>query len=122
MQPSVAGYWEWNNHVVNPNYAYMQQMIMTFLHAIMLFRAGVRNSDPIAIKTGKTKLAPLFFARSHPKYRRIVTLDHYMEVLMPEELRLIADRSKSLSRTGNPGHPRKWSSHRYRLVEDLPQS
>ena len=104
MQPSVSGYWAWNNEVDNPNYTYMQQMVFTFLHSIMLFRAGVRNSDSIAINTGKAKLAPLFFARNHPKYRWIITLDRYMEVLMKKELKVIADESKSVSRTGNAGH------------------
>ena len=79
-------------------------MVFTFLHSIMLFRAGVRNADSISINTGKAKLAPLFFARNHPKYRWIITLDRYMEVFMPKELKVIADESKSLSRTGNAGY------------------
>ena len=43
-QPTAKGYWSWSNDVVvDPNYIYLQQMIFTFLQAVMLFRCGVRN-------------------------------------------------------------------------------
>ncbi len=65
--PSVSDYWMWNNESVNDaNYLYFQQMIFTFLHALMLYKCRVRKCNALAIESGKAKLLPLFFATNRP--------------------------------------------------------
>ena len=85
--PSVNGYWEWAQNIVNPNYLYIQQMILTFCNALMLFRIGCRKSDTTAIIAGREKLSALFYARNHPKYQRIMAINRYIESMMPVELK-----------------------------------
>ena len=68
---SLTTYWEWNDDVINPNYIYMQQVVLTFLHALMLFRVGVQNCGALAANSGNNKLAKFFYARNHPKYQRM---------------------------------------------------
>jgi len=42
---TVENYWLWSDTLVNPNYIFMQQMIFTFVHSIMLFRNGCRKGN-----------------------------------------------------------------------------
>ena len=38
MEPSVDNYWSsFSKKVKTPNYAFLQQMVLTFLHALMIF-------------------------------------------------------------------------------------
>ncbi|MES9884493.1 MAG: hypothetical protein ABW185_26915, partial [Sedimenticola sp.] len=102
--PSVDGYWDWSAAVVNPNYHYTQQMVFTFLHSIMLFRVGCRHGNGDATVAGRDKLALLFYGRNHPRYRRIMTVNKYIEKMMPPSLNDLVHSSLTLSRVGNAGH------------------
>ena len=102
--PSVTGYWNWADHICNPNYMYMQQMALTFLHSLMLFRTGCRRDTAIAIVAGRDKLALLFYARKHVRYRRIMAVNKLIEWKMPAKLKEVMYSSMTLSRTGRVGH------------------
>ena len=104
IQPTVQSYWTWNQDVCNPNYAYMQQMVFTSLHAMMLFRIGIRNGNAHAANAGKRRVATLFYARNHPNYQRIMALDKFWNVMMPEKVKKAVEESVSTSRIGNTAH------------------
>ncbi len=54
--PSVSDYRIWNKESVNDaNYLHLQQMISTFLHALILHRCWVRKCDALAMESGKAK-------------------------------------------------------------------
>lgn len=101
---SVEKYWVWSDTLENPNYCFMQQMVFTFLHVIMLFRTGCRKGNPDAIIAGRNKLSLLLYARHHPRYQRILAVNRYIESMMPEEVMQILQSSFTLSRIGNVGH------------------
>ena len=104
QQTSVESYWKWNEDICNSNYIYMQQIVFTFLHSMMLFRSGVRNLDSLAAESGKRKLGKLFYTRNHPRYHRIMVLDKLCRTLMPDEIKHISDYSFSTSRNNRRGH------------------
>lgn len=103
-QPSVKGFWDWYLHTEDPNYDYIVQMTLTFLHALMVLRDGVRKGNSDAIAAGQNRVMPIFFARNHPRYQAIVARDIYQKVLMPEEVKAKMNASITLSRTGRKGH------------------
>ena len=104
-QPTAKGYWSWiNDVVVGTNYIYLQQMIFTFLQAVMFFRCGVRNCDAEAVQVATDKLSALFFGRNHPNYKRIMSVDKYVRTMMPSDLKQVVASSVSQIRTGNTGH------------------
>ena len=39
--PSCDNYWQWSEHVLNPNYIYMQDAVLNQLHALMMLRSGI---------------------------------------------------------------------------------
>ena len=42
MEPSVDNYWSsFSKKVKNPNHAFLQQRVLTFLHALIIFRKGI---------------------------------------------------------------------------------
>lgn len=86
-EPSVDGYWNWACDIVNPNYMFLQQMVFTLLHSLMLFRTGCRRGNVNAIIAGRNKMSLLFFARNHPRYQRIIALNNYIEAMMPRNLK-----------------------------------
>jgi hypothetical protein len=104
IEATVAGYWFWSDNVEDPNYLYIQQMVLTFIHSIMLFRTGMRRGDYKAIISGRETLSLLFFGRNHPKYQIIMTINRFIETMMPDNITEIVKSSLTLSRTGNMGH------------------
>ncbi len=82
----------------------MQQMVFTFLHAMMLYRKGVQNCNSDAAESGKAKLAKLFYTRNHPKYQRILAVDKLWNAMMPVDMKVVMEESYSVSRTGRKGH------------------
>ena len=46
-EPFCDGYWQWSEEAENPNYVYMQHVALTYLHALMMLRAG----KPILVKS-----------------------------------------------------------------------
>ena len=79
-------------------------MCLTYLHALMLLRSGVRKWNPAMVSTAKLKLYPLFFAGNHPIYQNIIFKDELDNILMPTELKELKNKYISVSRTGNKGH------------------
>lgn len=104
ISPTVDGYWTWCEDVVDPNYLYIQQMVLTFLHSLMVFRSGCRKGNAEAISAAKDKLSLLFYGRTHPRYQRIIAIDKFIEVMMPDIVKDIHLSSLTLSRTQNTGH------------------
>ena len=75
-EATVSGYWEWSNtEVRDPNYLYMQQMVFTYLHALMMLRTGTRRNNVDAINAAKTKLFHLVYSGNHPRYQDILFRD-----------------------------------------------
>ena len=73
IEPSADNYWRFfSTNVRNPNYVYVQQMVLTFLHALMILRKGVRSNNQQYIYAGKDKLSMLFFGRNHPHYHQLI--------------------------------------------------
>ena len=102
--PTVNGYWRRADDICNPNYMYFQQMALTFLPSLMLFRVGCRRGNSNAIVAGRDKLSLLFYARKHPRYQRIMAVNKLIELKMPAELNHIVYSFMTLSRIGNTGH------------------
>ena len=101
---TIDDYWNWSADIVNPNYLFIQQMIFTFLHSIMMFRVGVRNNDHKAILTAQRKTMPLFFSRNHPTYRKIMLSSFNTHCLLPDELKLEVYKNMAVSNTNSVGH------------------
>lgn len=38
--PNANGYWNWSDGICDPNYLYMQESVLTYLHGLMMFRSG----------------------------------------------------------------------------------
>ena len=55
-EPTVRNYWNFCSKVKDPNYLFVQQMALTFLHAVMLFCNRIRMNNPGCIYAGKNKL------------------------------------------------------------------
>ena len=105
MEPSVDNYWSsFSKKVKNPNYAFLQQMVLTFLHALMIFRKGMRSNNQQYIYAGKDKLSLLFYGRNHPHYHLLIAQEKRIEALMPREVLNLKYSSLVLSRTGRAGH------------------
>lgn len=96
QEPTNIGYWIYSNTLENPNYIYIQQMIFTYLHSLMLLRSGTRNNDYDTISSAKIKLANLFFGGNHPTYRQIV----YFDLVQSNRLPTLIDTIISESITG----------------------
>ena len=96
----TEGYWEWCNDIIDPNYVYIQHMVMTYLHALMMLRLGVRKSNAGAITDAKAKLSGLIFGGNHPIYQNLMYYEVLDAVLMPSELRDVKSKYVSGSRTG----------------------
>ena len=93
MEPSVDNYWSsFSKKVKNPSDAFLQQMMLIFLHALMIFRKGMRSNNQQYIYTGKDKLSLLFYSRNHLHY-------HFSNC--PKNLKY---SSLALNRTGRAGH------------------
>lgn len=55
----------------NPNFVHTLTMILTYLQAILNFRAGLLCGNIDVVVSAKAVFAPLFHARNHPKYQEI---------------------------------------------------
>ena len=100
---TCENFWKWVEQIKNQNYIYMYQMVFTFLHALILFRVGVRRGCFLAMNAGKDKLVKLFYAGNHPKYQRIMAVDKLFQKSMPEKVKDIIRFSFSTSRVGHEG-------------------
>ena len=74
-EASSNGYWHWSTEIKDPNYSYMQDICLTYLHALMMLRSGVRGCSSDLIDDAKTNLNCLFFSGNHPIYQLITTSD-----------------------------------------------
>lgn len=101
---TVEGYWTWNEAVVNENCIYLQNMIFTYLLAIMLYRRGQRMNDAKAIMVGQRKFMPMFYARNHPLYQKIMMTSFKTHAIIPEEIREVVMNHLTVSNTGNVGN------------------
>ena len=41
QRPSCIGYWKWCQELADPYYIYLQQCVLTYLHAMVMLRAGI---------------------------------------------------------------------------------
>ena len=99
---SAEGYWKWCEDLANPNYVYIQHMVMSYLHSLMMLRAGVHRGSASLVTDAKTKISELFFDGNHPIYQKILYLDMLDDVKMPAEMLNIKKRYVSASRTNTP--------------------
>ena len=82
----------------------MQEMVLSYLHGLMLLRKGMRAANDSLIYCAKNKLSLLFFGRNHPKYQRLIAHEKRIEELMPDEIKSSKFSSLVLSRTNSTGH------------------
>ena len=104
LEVTCDNYWLFSVQLKNPNFVFMQQMVLTILHAMMLFRKGIRANKQEHISAGKNKLSLLFFGRNHPHYHYLISQEKKAEALMPPEIRTLKFPSLVLSRTQRVGH------------------
>ena len=100
---TTQGYWKWSSEIENPNYIYMQNMVFTYLHALMMLRVGVRNCHHPTVQDALTKISHLFYGNNHPIYRNILYHDTLDKLLMPTEIKNLKEKHVSGSRTGRKG-------------------
>ena len=98
--PSTEEYWSWCNSLECPNYIYMQEMTLTYLHSLMLLRSGVRKSNAIAVQDSVAKLSHLIFNRNHPIYQNILYNNGLDICLMPSNLKNIMEQYISGNKSG----------------------
>ena len=103
-EPTVLNYCNFCSKVKNANYLFVQPMTLTFQHALMLSRNGMRMNNIERIYAGKNKLSLLFFGRNHPCYHELVAYEKKIEALMSYEIRSIKFCSLVLGRTGRLVH------------------
>ena len=99
--PCVAGYWEFSNNVLSPSFDYAEQCALTYLHAMMLLRKGIRSGHSKSVFSAKSKLALLFFGRNHPKYQKLLVQDFKIDCRMPEETKCLMSDTLSFGRHGH---------------------
>ena len=79
-------------------------MVLTFLHALIIFRKGTRSNNQQYIYAGKDKLSLLFYGRNHSHYHLLIAEEKRIETLMPREVFNLKYSSLVLSRTGRAEH------------------
>ena len=79
-------------------------MVLTFLHALIIFRKGTRSNNQQYIYAGKDKLSLLFYGRNHAHYHFLIAQEKRIEALMPREVLNLKYSSLVLSRAGCAGH------------------
>ena len=62
---STHGHWEWCANITDPNYVYVQHIIFSYLHALMMFRASTRTCNAQVIFDGETKINKRFCDGKH---------------------------------------------------------
>ena len=61
---SLNAYGEWSTKVQDPNYIDSQEMALAYLHALMLFRSGVRRCNTEAVYGSFSKFAHLLLTKT----------------------------------------------------------
>ena len=56
------GCWEWCANITDPGYVHIQHMLFSYLHALVMFRAGTRTCNLQLISDEKTKKKTNFFS------------------------------------------------------------
>ena len=57
IKPSVFGYWEdYDPNIKDPNYCFLQQVTLTFLHSLILFRDDVCKGNSSAVQAAKKQI------------------------------------------------------------------
>ena len=103
IEPNVESFWNYSAVLKNPNFVFMQQMAFVYLHALILFRRGIRTNNVEYIYAGKNKLSILLFGRNHPNYHQLISLERKIEIQMPPEISSVKFASLVLSRTNRIG-------------------
>ena len=81
----VEGCWTWADTVEKPNYMFMQQMALSFLHAMMLFRTlGRKYNAEVIMSTRETY------------HYCLMTLNKFVETMMPAEVKDVFHSSYTL--------------------------
>ena len=98
-----------NGNIVptNENYwrfIFVQQVGLTYLHTLMLLRAGVHNNQPQDIYAAKNKLSLVFFGHNHWHYHFIISQEKMINFLIPRQIKDLKDSSLALIRMKRTGH------------------
>ena len=112
---STHGYWMFSSVAKNPNYVYILRMELTYLHAFIMLRKGVRNEDSQLVFVAKIKLGSLFFGRNHPHHRDIIYNDFKLAYLLPFPVAEGFYSSLSASRADRVGYYQSG----YALLEEM---
>ena len=71
-------------------------MAFVYLHAVVLFRRGIRKNHAEYIYAGKNKLLILLFGRNHSNYHQLTSLERKIEIQMPPEFSSVKFSSLAL--------------------------
>ncbi|KAK3103442.1 hypothetical protein FSP39_019273 [Pinctada imbricata] len=100
--PSLTEFYNFLGAAENPNVSFLKDCILTYLFALIIFRAGVRRNNADAIMAGKMKFAPLFYSLNMLFYQEIHFRDCMARVLMPQEIKEWWTENESFSTSGSP--------------------
>ena len=45
IDPTLANFWKFSSKVRNPNYVFIQEMVLSYLHGMTLLRKGIRGNN-----------------------------------------------------------------------------
>ena len=100
----LSEYTNFSASAVNPNFMFIHEMVLTYLHALIVLPRGTRFSNSSYINAAKNKLSLLFFGRNHPNYQYILTQEKKIDTLMPPPLKEVKLKTFVTSRKANTGH------------------
>jgi hypothetical protein len=74
--------------------------IFWYLQAIINYRAGIRNKQPLLKAAARRIFAPIWSARRHPIYQSIEVADEEQQLRLCPEVRQIIEQNSVVSRSG----------------------
>lgn len=92
----------WCEEIRNPKYAFLKMQIMTYLHALMCFRGGIRRNNDDYISAGMQVLSDIMHGRNHQKYQVILLQEKAIKLAAPIPVRKFLASIQSISRSGQP--------------------
>ena len=99
-EPSVDGYLEWAKNQQDELYKLKYEQIFWYLQAIINYRTGVRNNQPLLKAAARRMFAPIWSARRHPIYQLIEIADEEQLMRLHPKIKKIIEENSVVSRSG----------------------
>ncbi|RHZ89769.1 hypothetical protein Glove_11g11 [Diversispora epigaea] len=98
--PTAHKYLEWSKKQTNFVYKLKFEQIFVYLQAIINFRNGIQNNNPLLQNAARRQFSPIWSARRHHIYRLIeITYEEQMQRLKPQ-IRNIIEKYHVISCSG----------------------